>query len=168
MRSILYIILIITNLAFALPGQIMREIVSVVESKNSHEQLEATLDKYVDVKDIAAQVAGRIAWNAADSVERSGFVLRLKKKLLAYYADTISNLSRYRYNIIANIRSSRQLLRVVNPNGTTSDLVIFFKLKNGSWYIVDSSFNGISLIAQWRARLNNIIKEKGLTGAMHD
>lgn len=168
MKNYLSALLFIASIAFAGPGQIMQEIVNKVEANSSISALESTLEKHVYIDNIAAQVAGRSAWRSATKADRVNFIAWLKQNLLSYYADTISNLARYKYSLIARESAQRQVLRVQNPNGTSSDLVIFFKKVNGIWYIIDSSFNGISIVAQWKARLSNKIKTQGLSGVTHD
>ncbi len=168
MRVLLLTLLLVCNLALANPGSSLREIITVVEQKKPVASIKKTLTKFLYVNSIAAEIAGRAAWRAAESAERKQFTTLLSDHLLSYYAETIKNLARYKYSFISRPNSKRQVLRVNNPNGSSTDLVVFFQKINGSWLIVDSSFNGISIVAQWRAKLNARIKSRGLNGIWHD
>lgn len=165
MKKFLVLLMFCCSCLFASPGAILGNIVKVVESGASVAQIENTLKKYVNATSIAAEVAGRSAWRAAQRSEQQQFVDRFSQELLEYYASTIRNLSRYKYSLIARPSAARQVLRVINPNGSTTDFVVFFQKSNGSWLIIDSSFNGVSVVAQWRAKLSHKISKNGLSGA---
>jgi len=165
MKKFLVLLMFCCSCLFASPGKILGNIVNVVESGASTVQVEKTLKKYVNVKSIAAEVAGRSAWRGAQKSEQEKFIDKFSQELLDYYASTIRNLSRYKYSLIARPSAARQVLRVVNPNGSTTDFVIFFQKSSGSWLIIDSSFNGVSLVGQWRAKLSHKIRQYGLSGA---
>ena len=165
MKKFLLLLMFCCGCLFASPGSILGNIVKVVESGSSVEQVENTLKKYINVKSIASEVAGRSVWRSASQVEKNNFIDRFSQELLEYYASTIKNLSRYKYSLIARPSSARQILRVINPNGSTTDFVVFFQNSNGAWLIIDSSFNGVSVVAQWRAKLKHKITQNGLSGA---
>lgn len=168
MKRYLLCMVVFCNLLLAAPGDSLRAIINVVETTNQVTKIEKALHEYVHIQGIAAEVAGRSAWRSASVKDRTAFTNWLKNNLLAYYADTIQNLARYKYSFVARPNSKRQVLRVHNPNGSVTDLVVFFQNVSGKWLIVDSSFNGISIVAQWRAKLGGKIKHSGLIGAIND
>lgn len=162
----IFLCLIISSLlaTTSSPGGTLRKMLEFVSNTSSKEKIANYVGSYVDYHTIAAEIAGRKAWLAADASTRSAYVNKLRKRLLDYYAGNLSNLNRYRFAYTARHGSLRQTIKIYNPNGSTATLVIFYRGQAGKWLIVDSSYNGLSMIAYWRSKLSQAIKTRGLLG----
>lgn len=153
--------------AVAGPGNTLKQIITIAGSSNQ-DYIKQSLPKYIAIEDIAADIVGRRLWLKSSLSEKKDFARYLGNKLVDNYASTISNLSRYNFSYISRESSKRQVLRIFNPNGSTSTLVVFFRKKGAGWQVIDSSFNGISLVSQWRAKLMDRISQNGLNGAFNE
>lgn len=164
MKKLLLMFMVSVMLAANNPGDTLREMIDYVSKQSSNTVIANYIKKYVNTKSIAAEVAGRRVWLSASQNSKDVFIKKLSERLLNYYASNLSNLNRYRFEYTARNSSQRQTIKIYNPNGSTATLVVFYQQNNGQWMIIDSSYNGISIVSYWRAKLQPIIKSKGLAG----
>lgn len=165
MKKIILSLLLTTLLAAASnPGNALRDMIDFVSSIKTKQQIIDRVESCLDFKTISADIAGRKAWLAADSNTRDLFIKKIKSYLSDYYADNLSILNKYRFVYTARPSSLRQTIKVYNPNGSTATLVMFYRSFSGKWLIVDSSYNGLSMVSFWRSKFSDTIRSKGLLG----
>lgn len=153
--------------------QMIDKVVKIARSSSSaasmDKQLIVGLRPYIDTYSIARAVVGRQVWGKAGSQDRNQFVSYLEAEVISTYAKELKELARSDISFQGRIPSSGQKYAQVsmstrNPNGSISKIVVFFR-KSGSWWkVVDSSYNGVSLVGQYREEYKDIISSHGLKG----
>ncbi len=184
MRALLFILLILPQLAFAAsPKEVVKERVDAViailkdprlqgaeKEGIRRERIKAVVKGVFDFEEMSRRSLGRY-WRRATEGERKRFVDLFTKLLERQYLD---KLNAYHNEKILytkeKVRGRIALVKtlVISQDGTEIPIDYRMVRRDGRWYVYDIVVEGVSLVANYNSQFREILRKSSMEALLKD
>jgi phospholipid transport system substrate-binding protein len=131
-----------------------------------HRLVEAILVPHVDLVLLARFVLGR-HWRTISEQQRYRFTYAFKDMLIRFYAASMLEYLDYNVRFFPVALREGERLAVVRSQfyrGTQKTLEVNYRvaLRNGQWKVFDVTIDNISVVTNYRASFDSIIRQEGM------
>ena len=151
-------------------------VLKVVHDKSLGEQqkirqIERYADSYLDYRRLSALAVG-LPWKTFTPQQQNDFIAAFKEMMISMYArSALLGAEKSRVRVLPKIKDNGggkidTYSEVLAPNGKKYEVSYQFYASGGVYKVYNIRVDGISMVTVYRNQLNDLIKQKGIDGAI--